>query len=516
MRKNLLKPLLLLVAGAMMGMGAHANELLVCDGTTTNNFVPIHSTYYDTEGTTTQMIFPADMLSAMNGQKINSVTFYTNNDGILFGGGLLQVSIGETDQTEFESSTGYITGLTVVKTAPVTQGPTEITFEFDSPYTYGGGNLVIENKVITAGSWKYTYFLGETQSGNTALSRNTLYKFLPKTLFDYGDPLPYAANVTPTELDFGTIRVGNSVEMSVTLTNNGLNAFTPAIGALQAPFSTVYTPAELATSESVEIPVVFTPSQAGNFAGTLTVDCGEAGTFEVDLTAVAKEAADDITVCEGTLTSSYLPLYGLNYDIAKSTCQMIYPAEMLNDIINKDIVEITFYPNKAMALIGGNLQLSLKETEQAEFSNARAAAVVDPVTDMTLVAERALESGITELRFELTEPFTYNGGNLAIQTYVETPGNYSTTYFYGQSQSVNCSFANWNTNYELVGFLPQATFTVRKSQTTAIDNVDMQRTVKSVRYVNLAGMSGTQPFEGLNIVVTQYSDGTVSTAKVIK
>ena len=40
--------------------------------------------------------------------------------------------------------------------------------------------------------------------------------------------------------------------------------------------------------------------------------------------------------------------------------------------------------------------------------------------------------------------------------------------------------------------------------------------VVSVSYYNAAGMQSAQPFEGVNIVVTRYADGTKKTEKVIR
>ena len=50
---------------------------------------------------------------------------------------------------------------------------------------------------------------------------------------------------------------------------------------------------------------------------------------------------------------------------------------------------------------------------------------------------------------------------------------------------------------------------------TAIDDVDAQAQVKSVRYVNATGMMSDHPFDGINVVVTTYSDGRVATSKLI-
>ena len=51
---------------------------------------------------------------------------------------------------------------------------------------------------------------------------------------------------------------------------------------------------------------------------------------------------------------------------------------------------------------------------------------------------------------------------------------------------------------------------------TAIDSNVGSKSVSSVKYVNLAGQVSSQAFDGVNIVLTTYSDGTTSAVKVIK
>ena len=51
---------------------------------------------------------------------------------------------------------------------------------------------------------------------------------------------------------------------------------------------------------------------------------------------------------------------------------------------------------------------------------------------------------------------------------------------------------------------------------TSVEELDAARTVSSVVYYNLAGQQSAQPVSGVNIVVTTYSDGSTTTAKVIK
>lgn len=52
---------------------------------------------------------------------------------------------------------------------------------------------------------------------------------------------------------------------------------------------------------------------------------------------------------------------------------------------------------------------------------------------------------------------------------------------------------------------------------TAIDNIfNINGTVKSVKYVNVAGMVSDVPFQGVNIVVTEYTDGSRTTSKMLR
>jgi hypothetical protein len=51
---------------------------------------------------------------------------------------------------------------------------------------------------------------------------------------------------------------------------------------------------------------------------------------------------------------------------------------------------------------------------------------------------------------------------------------------------------------------------------SGIDQIANQKEVATVRYINVAGQESKTPFEGVNIVVTTYTDGTSTTAKVIK
>ena len=58
--------------------------------------------------------------------------------------------------------------------------------------------------------------------------------------------------------------------------------------------------------------------------------------------------------------------------------------------------------------------------------------------------------------------------------------------------------------------------TTKLNQNTAVESLNGDRQVARVTYINVAGHQSDKAFDGMNIVVTTYTDGTTSTTKVIK
>ena len=52
--------------------------------------------------------------------------------------------------------------------------------------------------------------------------------------------------------------------------------------------------------------------------------------------------------------------------------------------------------------------------------------------------------------------------------------------------------------------------------TDVIETVAGEKAVKSVKYVNLLGVESDEPFQGVNVVVTTYEDGTKAAQKIVK
>lgn len=496
MKKFLLS--LAVLAASAFTLGAQ-ETLTVADGSNTSSTVPFNMMYWDEANTTTQVIYPESMIEDMYGGQISSMKFYTSGTFTNVAG-TAKISVGTTDQNHFETAT-QITGLTVVNSAWTCpeSNVAEVEVVFDEPFTYNGGNLVFECVLTeSTGAWKSNNFFGANQDAKVSFSRTTTYSFMPKTTFTYTLELQdYAAALLPSELNFGKVSLGGEKQMTVTLKNKGALAFTPTISGLQAPYSTTYEAAELASKETVEIPVKFAPTALGEYTGTMTIDCGEAGTFEVALSGNSVNEFE-LTICDGTGTNEYLPIYGTWCDTQGTLGQMLYPAEMLEDLNGAKITGIKFFNSKTATKSYGTIELALKETEETAYVQETAIAKpTNLVTELTTVASTVTAIGDNELAFELAEPFTYNGGNLAVQTLVTTAGGWENTAFYGTAMTANTGYTQW-TKYSgdelhISQFLPKMTIIYTKAE-PVVETVTVTGTVTD--------QSTEETIEGVTVTLT--------------
>ena len=448
-------------AAALMALAvvvpAQANDLTLFDYTDQSNNVPIRGYYYDTEGYRVQVIYPSSELGMMEGSYISSMKFYiADSDGNQMSGGKLAVSIGTTEMNSFYES--FIDeGFTQVAEITMTPGETEIVIDFTEPWMYSGGNLVIETNVTEGSNCPDVYFWGKEATVNNAIygkAYTSTEGFYPKTTFTY-EASPYNAKVNKQSLDFETVNVGEEAVQTVTLINLGANALTPNFGTVSAPFSVDAQPVELAYGESMEIPVKFAPTAVGNFASTFTIDCGLAGNFEISLTGIGVEVLNELVVADGTITNSYIPVYGYSYDAAGGIGQMIYPAEMLSDLVGKKINYVKFHrvPGRDK-MDNGSILLSMKVVEEAAFADAVA------ISGLEAVSMGAPVKGEPEIVFNFGEPYEYNGGNLVLEAKVTQAGEFGMDYFYGINRE-SASYGYYNDfgfETRVFNFLPKASF----------------------------------------------------------
>ena len=163
----------------------------VAEGTVENKYIPIYGYYYGYYGSYanySQMIYPASMLTNLAGKKIKSITFYPSST-ISISGGSIQVDMGVTSSSNFNSATGYLTPNDgyVSTTITPSYGATELTVTFDSPFTYTSGtNLLVDFTVKTRGSSSQMTWIGMETDDNQSIDSSpdgnySIYKnkFLP-------------------------------------------------------------------------------------------------------------------------------------------------------------------------------------------------------------------------------------------------------------------------------------------------------------------------------------------------
>lgn len=141
------------------------------DGNSTNGFVPVYGWYADAY-LRSQYILPATELAELDGQDISAITFYQNSVPGSYSSldGTFEVKLTEVDYATFASATwADMTEATTVYTGQFDFSATEIVLPFSNPYTYNGGNLLVEVTQTTPSSgYPNTTFVG-TNVTNGAL-----------------------------------------------------------------------------------------------------------------------------------------------------------------------------------------------------------------------------------------------------------------------------------------------------------------------------------------------------------
>ena len=257
-------------------------QLTICDGSTTNNVVPAYLCWFDGL-TKSQFIIPAEKIEKIGiGGIINKITYYINsNQNFSITDDVVDVYLKAVDYTTFSSYVDKSSCTTVYSGVLSSVGKgsySEVTFTFDTPYTYHGGNLLVglENENSGGNFNCGCQFIGE--SAATGASAGGVggsfyqYSFLPKSTFTYipGEPQENPAGgyyITPGDEITATATVtGGSDYGFLNWTANGV---------------------PVSTELEINYTVTETVNLVGNFAPKVTVtyegngnDAGEAPTDE--------------------------------------------------------------------------------------------------------------------------------------------------------------------------------------------------------------------------------------------
>ena len=176
--------------------------------TSNTSYVPFYS-YYTTSVTKGQMLvlassFPENMFDAT----VRRLTFYTISGYATadWGDAEFDVLVTEVDATSFETAAFFNwDDMTTVFSGKLSVNNSEMVINFDTPYTYNGGNLLIGINLTTTGTSKTVYWVasyGSTYLGAYQYSTNSVSRtsYQPKMTFNYlPTETPRPTNVHPTE-----------------------------------------------------------------------------------------------------------------------------------------------------------------------------------------------------------------------------------------------------------------------------------------------------------------------------
>ena len=217
--------------------------LTVADGTASNDCVPFQGFNAD-NAQHNQVLYPASMLTGMSGNTVTQMVFYIDpsaSNGSNTAAermGTWTVSLGETTDTSL-SSLNTTASLTQVYEGYFDCSSGTLTIEFDEPYVYNGGNLLLDINHAAA-SWNRWYFLGISSTGS-AYTYGSQRNFLPKTTFTYTTgsldicyrPKDFAASgITPTEITLSWIDTSNtSASYNLQIINGTDTVTVPAVSS---------------------------------------------------------------------------------------------------------------------------------------------------------------------------------------------------------------------------------------------------------------------------------------------
>src|SRR5580658_1908862 len=210
----------------------------------------------------------------------------TDSDGtqnlILGGTGIQQITISPTDMETFKpqlvnsTSAPYVATLTNVSLEPLyiysisVTGADVINFPETNTCPISPATLAAGASCTISISFMPTSPTGFSASGIIMSSSSTPKRGI--TLKGSGT----AVELTPTSLAFGTVNVGSSSQMTVTLTNAWTTSLTVTSVAISGAGATSYSETNTCTANPVlaggscTVTVTFAPTKKGPLPGTLT------------------------------------------------------------------------------------------------------------------------------------------------------------------------------------------------------------------------------------------------------
>ena len=454
MKTKYLLPLLLMALLLPCTQLAAHITVTVADGTANSQYIPVEGYNADfSNGQQNQMLYPATLLTELQGQNLGSMKFYidlsanngsyTNADRL----GTWTVSLGETDDTTV-NGLNETAPLTPVYTGYLDCSTGVLTIEFSTTFRYHGRNLLVQFKKeagTNSGQWNRWYFLGTTTQDNASYNSHTNnnYNFLPKVTFRTPvtcfEPQNLHAVLTQGDGSVATLKWKRH--------NNGTeNAWRLQYGTDPDFAEGSYTEMTEGFSEQTADDATFvvayltglTPEQT--LYARVKADCGEGDESDWSNVSEPFTPTDNyqVTLNDGAITNYYVPFnYYVGY-YSNIASQFILPSTS-TDLANAqwgNIEKLTFY-NKTATVNYGNavFEVYLGETDATTQSTFTDWSTLHKVYTGTVNVDDH------KMVIDFDTPYRYSNSNLLIGFKLITTGT-SASYndaWYGVSATTGAS-----------------------------------------------------------------------------
>ena len=386
-----MKKLFLSLIALTLGLGVSYAQLTVtvADGSTTNGNVPIYGLYTDAY-CRCQTIYPAEMVEEMAGRDIEGLTWYMSTPASSSLNTTFEIKMGVCNAAAFSgSSFDNSTEMTTVYTGSIPCNSSTQSITFTTPFTYTGGNLLIEVCNTVTSNYSSTYWLGVSSSnasrqGHSSSSLSSVspsnYDFIPKTTFsisegDVSCPMPSA-----------DAPVVNGMSATVSWTENGTatqyGLWINGVGPTIVNNQTSYTFSDLnpMTTYSVKIRAICAPGDT-SYAVTRSfrTPCGTSALpftdgFE-DYTAGSNSFPECWTSSSGTnyVQASYASSGSHSLHIGGVPAVVVSPPLQ----VNGRGVEVIFSAKAESTTSSGTLQVGFA-TDINNLNNVEWADVITP------------------------------------------------------------------------------------------------------------------------------------------
>ncbi len=436
-----------------------------------------------------------------------------------------------------------------------------------TPIEDGREGFFFENDVDFGMPFAWVYEGTTAYSGNawpgeqlievvgTAANGNTIYRWTWSD--DAGDEIPDAAKIIFSNNGDNTTQVPGQGETGFGYVRNGYYTRTGSHGSVntdQMSLSTLLSKAKKGTLDTSKDYTITNDLEVAYVSGDGYLYVRDKNSKALDYsTPTANQIVDDVLATKNYEQSNWVAIKVLNVEDARRTFGINGQAKLLGSTIHGKF-----------ALVNGNPELHAEwgtvqfepvfDTYQTLYSDRNHVNTYFPAHFGSHMAypgtEHAQEYFFVKPQLQeyaKLEDCVYNGGAMWMPVQIKSERQNMNGFNGGINVVINSNYWNGtlqeNERYKLTGIIRHRaaasgsaprrigspyiagentdyefvviTAEVDNSVVTGVENVDVERTVQSVSYVDLMGRMSTRPHNGVNVVVTTYTDGTKKTTKVV-